>query len=192
MKKKILKPTKSYIERYNLTRHPERIRSSDAIEGVFENIKYYDSPDPSLIAAKGSIGGIECMILGQEKRRKGKDSKATGMILAKGYAYSLDMLDIAEKNRMPVISFIDTFGGDSSMDSELGGQSFLISDCISRFCEIKTATISYVIGEGGSGGALALQVADKSYMLENSLYSVIAPESCRNRKNATFICGVFQ
>ncbi len=169
---------RSYKERYDLIRHPERIRSSDVIEGVFKNISYYKSPDPSLIAAKGTIDGIECIILGQEKRRNGKESKATGMLNSKGFGFALDMLNEAEKNNIPVVSFIDTFGGDTSMESELGGQSFLISDCISRFCAIETPTVSYVIGEGGSGGALALQVADKSYMFENALYSVIAPESC--------------
>ena len=169
---------RNYKERYDLIRHPQRIRSSDVIEGVFENISYYKSPDPSLIAAKGTIDGIDCIILGQEKRRKGKESKATGMLNSKGFGFTLEMLDEAEKNNIPVVSFIDTFGGDTSMESELGGQSFLISDCISRFCAIKAPTVSYVIGEGGSGGALALQVADKSYMFENALYSVIAPESC--------------
>lgn len=178
MRKAVETPTKSYKERYDLIRHPERIRSSDVIEGVFENLTYYDSPDPSLIAAKGTIDGIECMVLGQEKRRKGKESEATGMLTAKGFGFTLDMLEKAEKKLMPVVSFVDTFGGDTSMESEIGGQSFLISDCISRFCGVETATMSFVIGEGGSGGALALQVADKGYMLENALYSVIAPESC--------------
>jgi len=169
---------RNYKDRYDITRHPSRIRSSDIIEGVFENIEYLNSPDPSLIAAKGVVNGIQCFVLGQEKRRQGKESKATGMLTAKGFGYTLDVLDLAEKTLTPVISFIDTFGGDTSMESELGGQSFLISDCISRYGGVRTATISYVIGEGGSGGALALQVADRSFMLENALYSVIAPESC--------------
>jgi acetyl-CoA carboxylase carboxyl transferase beta subunit len=169
---------RNYKERYDITRHSSRIRSSDVIAGVFENTEYFNSPDPSLIAAKGSIDGVDCLILGQEKRRQGKESEATGMLTAKGFAYTMDILDLAEKSKTPVISFIDTFGGDTSMESELGGQSFLISDCISRYGGVNTALISYVIGEGGSGGALALQVADRSYMLENSLYSVIAPESC--------------
>jgi len=178
MKKEDLKPNKDYKERYDLVRNPGRIRSSDIIDGVFENVSYFESPDPSLIAARGTIFNTDCIVLGQEKRREGKESQASGMIKAAGYGFTLDMLDIAEKDYLPVISFVDTFGGDSSMASEMGGQSFLISDCISRFCGIKTPTISYVIGEGGSGGALALQVADKSFMLENALYSVIAPESC--------------
>lgn len=178
MKKGIIIPKRSYRERYDFTRHPERIRSSDTIEGVFENILLFDSPDPSLIAGQGTIGGVNCVFLGQEKRRKGKESLATGMITSSGFAYALETLEFAEKNKFPVISFIDTFGGDSSMSSELGGQSFLISDCISKYCGLETFSISYVIGEGGSGGALALQIADKSFMLENSLYSVIAPESC--------------
>ncbi len=169
---------KSYKERYDLVRHPRRIRSSDVIEGVFENIIYYGSPDPSLIAATGMVNGIECIILGQEKPRKGKKSKATGMVKPEGFGFGIEMLEQAEKKRIPVVSFIDTFGGDPSMDSEMGGQSFLISDSISRFCDANTATVSYVIGEGGSGGALAMQVADRSFMLENAIYSVIAPESC--------------
>ncbi len=178
MKKDGFPLKRSYKERYDITRNASRIRSSDVIEGVFDNLEYFDSPDPSLVAAKGSVDGILCYILGQEKRRQGKESKATGMLTAKGFAYTLDVLDLAEKNQVPVVSFIDTFGGDTSMESEIGGQSFLISDCISRYGGVKTAVISYVIGEGGSGGALALQVADRSYMLENALYSVIAPESC--------------
>lgn len=171
-------PSKSYKERYDLVRHPKRIRSSDVIEGVFTDIIYYGSPDPSLIAATGKVNGIECIILGQEKPRKGKKSKATGMVKPEGFGFGLEMLKQAEKQRMPVVSFIDTYGGDPSMDSEMGGQSFLISDSISRFCDVNAPTVSFVIGEGGSGGALAIQVADKAFMLENAIYSVIAPESC--------------
>ncbi|MDT8394304.1 MAG: carboxyl transferase domain-containing protein [Bacteroidales bacterium] len=171
-------PQKTYKERYDLVRHPKRIRSSDVIEGVFDNIIYYGSPDPSLIAATGSVNGIDCIILGQEKPRKGKKSKATGMVKPEGFAFGIEMLAQAEKHKIPVVTIIDTYGGDPSMDSELGGQSFLISDSISRFCDADTPTISYVIGEGGSGGALAMQIADKAFMLENAIYSVIAPESC--------------
>lgn len=171
-------PSKSYKERYDLVRHPKRIRSSDVIEKVFTDIIYYGSPDPSLIAATGKVNGIECIILGQEKPRKGKKSKATGMVKPEGFGFGLEMLKQAEKQRMPVVSFIDTYGGDPSMDSEMGGQSFLISDSISRFCDVNAPTVSFVIGEGGSGGALAIQVADKAFMLENAIYSVIAPESC--------------
>ncbi len=178
MKKFEYSPRKSYKERYDLIRQPERIRSSDVIEMIFENIIYYNCPDPSLVAARGTVDGIECIILGQEKRRQGKESMATGMLTAKGFSYTLQMLDEAEKLSLPVVSFIDTFGGDTSMDSEILGQSFLISDCISRYGNVAAPTVSFVIGEGGSGGALALQTADKAFMLENALYSVIAPESC--------------
>jgi acetyl-CoA carboxylase carboxyl transferase beta subunit len=178
VKKNDLSPQKTYKERYDLVRQPKRIRSSDVIEKVFDEIIYYGSPDPSLIAATGKVDGIDCIILGQEKSRKGKQSKATGMVKPEGFGFALEMLKQAEKKRIPVISFIDTYGGDPSMDSEMDGQSFLISDSISRFCDANTPTISYVIGEGGSGGALAIQVADKGYMLENAIYSVIAPESC--------------
>jgi len=177
-KKKDQTPKLSYKERYDLVRHPKRIRSSDVIERVFDNIIYHGSPDPSLIAATGSVNGIPCIILGQEKPRQGKESKATGMVKPEGFGFGLEMLAEAEKKKIPVISFIDTYGGDPSMDSEMGGQSFLISDSISRFCDANTPTVSYVIGEGGSGGALAQQVADKAFMLENAIYSVIAPESC--------------
>ena len=177
-KKKDQTPKLSYKERYDLVRHPKRIRSSDVIERVFDDIIYYGSPDPSLIAATGSVSGIPCIILGQEKPRQGKKSKATGMVKPEGFGFGLEMLAQAEKNKIPVISFIDTYGGDPSMDSEMGGQSFLISDSISRFCDANTPTVSFVIGEGGSGGALAQQVADKAFMLENAIYSVIAPESC--------------
>ena len=164
-------------ERYDLIRHNDRIRSSDVIEGIFENVLYYpENPDPSLIAAKGYVDGVECIVLGQEKHRS--ENKATGMMTALGYKFVLEILNEAESHNLPVISFIDTLGGDPSMSSELEGQSYRISDCIRRYCEIETPTISYVLGEGGSGGALAMQVADRSFMLENALYSVISPESC--------------
>lgn len=177
VRKSAYTPRLSYKERYDLVRHPDRIRSSDVIEGVFENVVYHGSPDPSLIAATGKVNGIDCIILGQEKPKK-KKNKATGMVKPEGFAFGLEMLQEAEKKRLPVVTIIDTYGGDPSMDSEMGGQSFLISDSISRFCDANTATVSFVIGEGGSGGALAMQVADKAFMLENAIYSVIAPESC--------------
>lgn len=103
MKKENHSPSKGFKERYDLIRNPERIRSSDIIEGVFEKTIYFDSPDPSLIAAKGNINGLTCMILGQEKRRKGKESQATGMMNAKGYGFTLEMLDDAEKRHLPVV-----------------------------------------------------------------------------------------
>ena len=151
MRKKEITPNKTLIERYELIRNHERIRSSDVIDGVFTKLSYFESPDPSLIAARGTINKIRCIILGQEKRRQGKNSKATGMVTAEGHGFILDILDEAEETNTPVISFVDTFGGNSSMEAEMGGQSFLISDCISRFCNVKAPTISYVIGEGGSG-----------------------------------------
>ena len=96
MKKGEYTPKRDYKSRYDLIRYPDRIRSSDVIEGVFDNISYFDSPDPTLIAARGTLDGIECMILGQEKRRKGKESEATGMITARGHSYVLDKLEVEE------------------------------------------------------------------------------------------------
>ena len=177
MKKEKYTPKRSLKERFELTRNPDRIRSSDVIKGVFQDLSYYVSPDPSIIAAKGNVGGMECIILGQEKR-KDKESEATGMMTAKGYKFAYEVMEIAESMGVPLVTLIDTYGGDPSMSSELAGQSFRISDCIRKLGEIKAPVITYVIGEGGSGGALGLNGWDKVAMFENSLYSVISPESC--------------
>lgn len=164
------------------TRNLNRIRSSDIIKLVFKNITYFKSRDNSLIAGKGVLHKKEVVFLGQEKP-KGDDLAYAhrinfGMMRPEGYRQAVEVLSYAESHLLPVISFIDTPGADPSSESARELQSWAISDCISKFCSVKTPTISLILGEGGSGGALALQVTDRRLMMEHAMYYVIAPESC--------------
>lgn len=164
------------------TRNPNRIRSSDLIKLLFNKVTYFKAKDNALISGRGIIGKKEVIFLGQEKP-KGNDIAYAhrvnfGMMKPAGYRQTIEILTYAEDNFLPVITFIDTPGADPSSDSAKSLQSWAISDCITKFCNVRTPTISLILGEGGSGGALALQVTDKKLMMEHAMYYVIAPESC--------------
>jgi len=164
------------------TRNPLRIRSSDLIKQLFTRITYFKAQDFALICGRGLIHKREVIFLGQEKP-KGDDLTYAhrinfGMMKPEGYRQAIEILSYAEDNLLPVISFIDTPGADPSTESAKALQSWAISDCITRFCTVKTPTVSLILGEGGSGGALALQVTDRRLMMEHAMYYVIAPESC--------------
>ncbi len=164
------------------TRSPQRIRSSDVIKNIFTDMTYFKIKDQALICGRGFLNKKEIVFLGQEKP-KGNDihyaNKVNfGMLKPEGYRQAIELLEYAETNMLPVITFIDTPGADPSSESARTLQSWAISDCISKFCTVKTPTVSLILGEGGSGGALALQVTDKKLMMEDAMYYVIAPESC--------------
>jgi acetyl-CoA carboxylase carboxyl transferase beta subunit len=164
------------------TRNPNRIRSSDLIKLLFKNITYFKSRDNALVCGRGIFNKKEVVFLGQEKP-KGSDLAYAhrinfGMMKPEGYRQAVEVLSYAEDNLLPVMTFIDTPGADPSSESARGLQSWAISDCISKFCSVKTTTLSLILGEGGSGGALALQVTDGRLMMEHAMYYVIAPESC--------------
>ncbi len=172
-------PTDIFKEK---TRNPQRIRSSDLIRSIYTNVTYFKNKDGALICGKGFLNKKEILFMGQEKP-KGNDihyaNKVNfGMVKPEGYRHAIELLEYAEANQLPVITFVDTPGADPSSESAENLQSWAISDCISKFCTVKTPTISLVLGEGGSGGALALQVTDRRLMMEDAMYYVIAPESC--------------
>lgn len=164
------------------TRNPQRIRSSDLIKSIYTDISYFRIKDPALICGRGFLGKREVIFMGQEKPKGNNIQYANrvnfGMLKPAGYRHATELLEYAEENQLPVITFVDTPGADPSTESAKQLQSWAISDCIMKFCTVKTPTISLVLGEGGSGGALALQVTDRRLMMENAMYYVIAPESC--------------
>ncbi|RME04405.1 MAG: hypothetical protein D6812_04285 [Deltaproteobacteria bacterium] len=170
------------LEIFELTRKGDRVRSSDVLERAFPTAQRLHSPDPALLVARGTIQGREILFLGQEKPKGTSYEEAArvnfGMMSPAGYRYVVQLLEEAERNGWPVVTLIDTPGADPSEHSAMQLQSWRISESISKFCTVRTPTISIVLGEGGSGGALALQVTDCRFMMENALYSVIAPESC--------------
>ncbi len=163
-------------------RDPNRIRSSNLIARLVEGFEPLDSPDGALIAGHGLIAGFRVLVLGQEKPSGGDPAQAEavsfGMMGAVGYWFVVEQLERAAADALAVLTFIDTPGADPS---KLGVEQLLawaVSASISSFIAYPGPTVSVVIGEGGSGGALALQVADRRLMVSDAFYSVISPESC--------------
>jgi len=171
--------------KYEITRHPERPRSSEIIKEIFSNfIPYLQGfpKDPALIAGSAKFKNQKVFIIAQEKPKGQSLEEQTkvnfGMVKPEGYSLAMKIMDLAEKSNTPLITIIDTPGGDPFEHSAEYLQSWKISDCIYKMAGLKTRTIALILGEGGSGGALALQVADRTLMLENAVYSVMSPEGC--------------
>lgn len=156
-------------------RNPNRLKSMDYIKYLCKPFmelhgdRLY-SDDETIIAGIGMIDEHSVMIIGQQKDRN------FGMVNPEGYRKVLRLIDYAEKYKMPLITLIDTPGAACGIEAEERGQSSAIANCIYKFSQLKIATLSVVIGEGGSGGALALGVTDELWMLENSVYSILSPE----------------
>ena len=172
-------------DRVQLARHPRRPHTKDYIELLFGDFHElhgdrFCGDDPAIIAGVGYFYGKPVAVIGQEK---GGDTKERmrrnfGMPNPEGYRKAVRVMKLAEKFGLPLITFVDTPGAFPGVEAEEHNQSKAIADSIYTMAYLKVPTVSVVIGEGGSGGALALAVADRVYMLENSVYSVISPEGC--------------
>lgn len=168
-----------------LARHPNRPYTLDYIEYIFNDFDEL-SGDRLYSNDKAVIGGIArldsrpVMIIGHQKGRhiKEKISRNFGMPTPEGYRKALRLMRMAERFSMPLITFIDTPGAYPGVDAEERGQSTAIANNLYTMATLKIPIICTVIGEGGSGGALAISVGDKINMLEYSTYSVISPEGC--------------
>jgi acetyl-CoA carboxylase carboxyl transferase subunit alpha len=136
--------------------------------------------DGALVAGFGSIGGSPALILGQQKGRdlKERQKRNFGYVRPEGYRKALRLMQMAAKFRRPVVAFIDTPGADPNVPSEERGISEAIARNLREMAVLPTPTVSVIIGEGGSGGALGIAVTDRVLMLEHAIYSVIAPEGC--------------
>ena len=184
------KTTKIYsnltdYQKVQLARHPDRPYSMDYVKLIMRD--YYElkgdrlfRDDPSMVCFIGYIGDTKAMLIGQEKGRgtKVKLKRNFGMPHPEGYRKSLRMAKMAEKFNIPILMLVDTPGAYPGLEAEERGQSEAIARNLFEFSDLNNITISVVIGEGGSGGALAISVADKLAMMENSVYSVISPEGC--------------
>jgi acetyl-CoA carboxylase carboxyl transferase subunit alpha len=176
---------KTAFERVLLARHPDRPYTLDYIERIFSNFvelhgdrRYSD--DPAIICGTAVYHDVPVMVVGHQKGRdtKQRSYRNFGMPKPEGYRKALRFMKLAEKFRRPVLTFIDTPGAYPGIDAEERGQAEAIAYNLREMAKLKVPTVTTVIGEGGSGGALAIGVTDVVLMLENSVYSVITPEGC--------------
>lgn len=168
-----------------LARHPSRPYALDYLQIISPDFQelhgdrmYAD--DPALIGGPGRLDGRPVMFIGHQKGRDTKERvhRNYGMPKPEGYRKALRLMQMAEKFRLPVITLIDTPGAYPGVGAEERGQSEAIARNLFHMAKLNTPIISVVIGEGGSGGALAIGVADRVVMLQYSVYSVISPEGC--------------
>tara|TARA_Y100000768_G_scaffold90635_1_gene65288 strand:- start:1312 stop:2268 length:957 start_codon:yes stop_codon:yes gene_type:complete len=168
-----------------VSRHPMRPYSYDYLSLISDDFtelhgdRMY-SDDAAIIGGLCSLDGIPIMFIGHQKGRDTKERvrRNYGMPRPEGYRKSLRLMKLAEKFNLPIVTFIDTPGAYPGLGAEERGQSEAIAKNLLEMSRLTTPIISVVIGEGGSGGALAIGVADKLMMLEYSIYSVISPEGC--------------
>lgn len=168
-----------------VARHPDRPHSSHYINALIDNFQVLSGDrnygeDKAIICGLGSFQGESVLVIGQEK---GSDTESRlkhnfGMARPEGYRKVSRLLKLADKFNIPIITFVDTAGAYPGVGAEERGQSEAIASCIQTSLEIKVPFISVIIGEGGSGGAIALASANKVLMLQNAIYSVISPEGC--------------
>ena len=168
-----------------VARHPERPHASNYISALIKDFQTLSgdrsfADDNAIISGIGSFNGQSVMVIGQEK---GSDTDSRvkhnfGMAKPEGYRKVSRLMKLAEKFNMPLITFVDTAGAYPGVGAEERGQAEAIASCIQDSLEIKVPFISVIIGEGGSGGAIALASANKVLMLQNAIYSVISPEGC--------------
>ena len=176
---------KTAIERVQLARHPDRPYSNDLFTTIFEDFvelhgdrRYSD--DPALVAGFAKLDGFEVLVVGQQKGRDTNQRRHRnfGMPKPEGYRKALRLMRLAEKFGRPIITFIDTPGAYPGIDAEERGQAEAIAFNLREMAGLRVPIVVVVIGEGGSGGALAIGIGDRVLMMENAIYSVISPEGC--------------
>ena len=168
-----------------LSRHPNRPYSIDYIERIFTDFEYLHgdrafADDHPIVGGIGRLDGKPVMVIGQQKGRdtREKIKRNFGMPRPEGYRKALRLMKLAEKFKMPLLTLVDTPGAYPGIGAEERGQSEAIARNLYTLSELKTPIICTVIGEGGSGGALAICIGDRINMLQYATYSVISPEGC--------------
>lgn len=173
------------FERVRIARHPDRPYLLDYIELLFEDFTELRgdrrfSDDPAIVSGIANFNGQSVTLIGQQKGRDTKQRRFRNFAMTKpeGYRKAARFMNFAEKFQRPIITFIDTPGAYPGIDAEERGQAEAIAHNLLVMARLNVPIIVVVIGEGGSGGALAIGVGDSILMLENSIYSVISPEGC--------------
>ena len=172
-------------EKVKAARAAGRLTSVDFIKNIFTDFTEFHGDrrfgdDRAIVAGIASLSGMPVTVIGLEKGHdtKTKIKRNFGAAHPEGYRKALRQMKLAEKFGRPVICFVDTSGAYCGIGAEERGQALAIAENLSEMMTLKVPVLSILIGEGGSGGALALAVADEVWMLENSVYSVISPEGC--------------
>ncbi|MEJ2667940.1 MAG: acetyl-CoA carboxylase carboxyltransferase subunit alpha [Deinococcales bacterium] len=172
-------------QRVQVARAAGRPPALDYLQGAFEGFTELHGDralgdDPAIVAGLARIGERSVVVVGQQKGRDTKENihRNFGMSHPSGYRKAMRMFDLADKFRLPVVTLIDTPGAYPGIAAEEQGQAWVIAESIRRMARLRVPAVSVVIGEGGSGGALAVGVANRVLILENAIYSVISPESC--------------
>ena len=168
-----------------MSRHPQRPYTLDYIERIFTDFQELHgdrafADDQALVGGVGRLDGRPVMVIGQQKGRDTTEKLKRNFAMPRpeGYRKALRLMEMAERFKMPIITFIDTPGAYPGIDAEERGQSEAIARNLFVMSQLKTPIICTVIGEGGSGGALAIGVGDRLLMLQYGTYSVISPEGC--------------
>jgi acetyl-CoA carboxylase carboxyl transferase subunit alpha len=172
-------------QRVQVARHPQRPYTLDYIEMICEDFMEISGDrlfgdDKAIITGFARVNGIKIVVIGHQKGRGTKENvyRHFGSAHPEGYRKALRAMKIAEKFKMPVVTFIDTPGAYPGIKAEERGQAHAIAFNLQEMASLEVPIVSVIIGEGGSGGALGIGVADRLLMLENAYYSVISPEGC--------------
>jgi acetyl-CoA carboxylase carboxyl transferase subunit alpha len=180
-----LADTRTAFDRVKLARHPDRPYTLDFVERLFEDFvelhgdrRYAD--DPAIVCGFARFHGLPVVVVGQQKGRdtKQRGYRNFGMPKPEGYRKAIRAMKLADKFGRPIFTFVDTPGAYPGIDAEERGQAEAIAYNLREMVKLKVPVIVTIIGEGGSGGALAIAVGDQLLMLENATYSVITPEGC--------------
>jgi acetyl-CoA carboxylase carboxyl transferase subunit alpha len=172
-------------QRVQLARHPRRPYTLDYIATLFEDFTELHgdrafSDDPAIVSGVGRFRGAPIAVVGHQKGRNTKENlhRNFGMPHPEGYRKALRIFELANRFRIPIVTLVDTPGAYPGVGAEERGQSEAIAVNLREMAGLEVPTVCFIIGEGGSGGALALAVTDRVYMMENAIYSVISPEGC--------------
>ncbi|MFT3733973.1 MAG: acetyl-CoA carboxylase carboxyltransferase subunit alpha [Rhodocyclaceae bacterium] len=168
-----------------VARHPQRPYTFDYVQHIFTDFQELHgdrsfADDKAIVGGLARFNGNSCVVIGHQKGRDTKEKilRNFGMPRPEGYRKALRLMKLAEKFNIPVFTFVDTPGAYPGIDAEERGQSEAIGHNLYAMAELRVPIISTIIGEGGSGGALAIAVADQQLMMQFSTYSVISPEGC--------------
>ncbi len=171
-------------ERVNMARHPKRPMSSDYLAAFDQFDELHGDrhfrDDPALVGGFAKLRGRRVVVLAQQRGRDTKENirRNFGMVSPEGYRKAIRLMELASRFGLPIVSLVDTSGADPGIGSEERSQSEAIASSLLTLSRVEVPIVATVIGEGGSGGALAIALADRVLMAENSVYSVASPEGC--------------